>query len=158
MIRKKILLLGDFHVGKTSLIRQYVEKSFSDTYLTTLGVKISRKSIEYKDESYELLIWDIEGATPQKRIPTSYLKGASGVIFVGDVTRNATIGSIKNHIIDIRYLNPDIIHVIAYNKIDLLTPHQRENFPLEDNALLVSAKEDINVEALFTKLFEGITK
>ncbi|MGL5074895.1 MAG: Rab family GTPase, partial [Waterburya sp.] len=49
VITKKICLLGDFNVGKTSLIRRFVEDKFSDQYLSTVGVKVSRKSIDIKN-------------------------------------------------------------------------------------------------------------
>lgn len=152
MIRKKILLLGDFHVGKTSLIRRYVDNSFDDNYLTTIGVKISRKYIELERESYELLIWDIEGSTPQKRIPKNYFKGASGAIFVADVSREETIRNLTEHIEDFKSVNPDSAYVTAYNKADLLTPVQQKNFILDSTTFLTSAKEDMNVEVLFETL------
>ena len=81
MHQKKIVLLGDFNVGKTSLIRRYVDNAFDDEYLTTIGVKISKKSLD--DE--RLLIWDIEGATIGKPIPKHYIKGAHGAIIVADI-------------------------------------------------------------------------
>ena len=78
IIAKKICLIGDFNVGKTSLIRRFVENKFSDRYLTTIGVKISRKSItiEATEQQVNLLIWDIEGQTKEKAIPNNYLQGA----------------------------------------------------------------------------------
>ena len=80
MIRKKILLLGDFNVGKTSLIRRYIDNTFDDRYLTTIGVKISKKMVELHGMECELLIWDVEGATSRKSISSAYMKGASGAI------------------------------------------------------------------------------
>ena len=71
-ISKKICLVGDFGVGKTSLIRRFVDKQFSDKYLSTVGVKISRKLIELsetesqKAEEIQLIIWDIEGSNKFK--------------------------------------------------------------------------------------------
>ena len=95
IISKKICLVGDFSVGKTSLIRRFVENKFSDRYLSTVGVKISRKSIEVEtaiaSQLVNLLIWDIEGQTKFQSIATSYLKGASGSIIVADITRPETL-------------------------------------------------------------------
>lgn len=152
MIRKKILLLGDFHVGKTSLIRRYVDNSFDDNYLTTIGVKISRKQIVTEHESCELLIWDIEGATPQKRIPKSYFKGASGAIFVADVSREETIKNLEEHIKDFLSVNPDAVYLTAYNKADMLTHEQQDAYILDDASFLTSAKENQNVSLLFETL------
>jgi small GTP-binding protein len=81
MISKKICLVGDFGVGKTSLIRRFVDRQFSDEYLSTVGVKISRKTLELEgvrqqDQlNLQLLIWDLEGHTKFKAIAPSYLQG-----------------------------------------------------------------------------------
>jgi len=159
MIRKKILLIGDFGVGKTSLIRRYVDDTFDDTYLTTIGVKISKKQLEINERICELLIWDIEGATPIKRIPHSYFKGASGAVFVCDVDRHETIESLNEHINTFLMLNHDARYVIAYNKADLLTTEQTEalRVTLPGNAFLTSARSGSNVTKLFTMLAQEIS-
>jgi len=156
MIRKKILLLGDFSVGKTSLIRRYIDHTFDDTYLTTIGVKISRKQLEIEQLSCELLIWDVEGETPIKKIPHAYFKGASGAIFVADVNRSETLENMGNHISTFLLVNQNAKYVIAYNKADLLSIEQRESLTLPGNTFLTSAKEDENVDMLFTTLAKEI--
>jgi len=156
MIRKKILLLGDFSVGKTSLIRRYVDGSFDDSYLTTIGVKISKKALTMQNEDYELIVWDVEGATPSKSIPLTYYKGASGAIFVTDVNRSETLESLRNHIDVFLGVNPKAKYVIANNKADLLSEAQKVSFPLQNCAFLTSAKEDLNVEELFITLLKEI--
>jgi len=156
MIRKKILLLGDFAVGKTSLIRRYVDNAYDDKYLSTIGVKISKKLITLDTIECELLIWDVEGATSAKKIPHNYLKGASGAIFVCDVGRDESIKNLNEHINTFLMLNNQAKHVIAYNKADLLTVPQKELLDLPGNAFLTSAKEDSNVEALFSILAKEI--
>ncbi len=152
MIRKKILLIGDFNVGKTSLIRRYIDNSFDDSYLTTIGVKISKKLLDIDGIECELLIWDIEGATTIKRIPTSYYRGASGAIFVADINRSETIDSINEHIRNFLIVNPNSKYIIAYNKSDLLTIQQIETINLPANTFLTSAKENRNVNTIFTIL------
>jgi len=156
MIRKKILLIGDFGVGKTSLIRRYIDNSFSDSYLTTIGIKISKKQLRINDIECEILIWDIEGATPIKKIPHSYFKGASGAIFVCDVSRGDTIDDLYEHINSFLIVNPNAKYVIAYNKVDLLSTGQKESLAikLSGNEFMTSAKDDDNV----TKLFETLAK
>lgn len=152
MIRKKILLIGDFNVGKTSLIRRYVDNTIDDKYLTTIGVKISKKLVTIEQNECELLIWDVEGATAVKKIPTAYMKGASGAIFVGDVTRPETIESIDEHIQSFSAINTNSHYLIAYNKSDILTPLEQEEYPLNDHSVLTSAKEDLNVDKMFKEL------
>jgi len=152
MIRKKILLIGDFHVGKTSLIKRYVDNTFDDKYLTTIGVKISKKLVTIDTIECELLIWDIEGATTVKKIPTAYMRGASGSIFVGDVTRPETIENIARHIELFLQLNPNSHYVIAYNKADMLSSTEAEKFDLDAKSFFSSAKDNLNVNELFEQL------
>lgn len=126
MISKKICLVGDFNVGKTSLIRRFVDRQFSDQYLSTVGVKISRKNVELKEAAdqkniqIQLLIWDLEGSTKFKSIAPTYLQGSKGVIIVGDLTRPETIDHIQDHIQLFLRVNPKGQIVVALNKADLL--------------------------------------
>ncbi len=156
MIRKKILLLGDFHVGKTSLIRRYVDNAFSDDYLTTIGVKISKKALTVDAMDFELLIWDIEGATPVKKIPTHYFAGAAGAILVADLTRPETIESLGEHALRFQSANPRSVCVRAYNKVDLIPEESRKEIDLPPDTFLTSAKDDINVVRLFETLVRRI--
>ena len=156
MIRKKILLLGDFSVGKTSLIRRYVDGAFDDKYLTTIGVKISKKAFNIGGQESEMLIWDVEGATPTRKISLGYYKGASGAIFVADVTRSETVDNLKEQIDIFLKENPGAKYVIAYNKSDVLSDIAREKIILDEKVFLTSAKEDSNVEKLFNQLIQEI--
>lgn len=156
MIRKKILLLGDFHVGKTSLIRRYVDNAFSDDYLTTIGVKISKKRIVLEGTEYELLIWDIEGATPAKKIPVHYFTGAAGAILVGDVIRPETLEGLGDHETLFHSVNRNSPCVRAYNKEDLLSAEQKQAMILPPDSFFTSAKENINVDRVFATLVQRI--
>ncbi|MFK5975182.1 MAG: Rab family GTPase [Sulfurovum sp.] len=156
MIRKKIVILGDFAVGKTSLIRRYVDGSFDDKYLTTIGVKISKKLVTIDEVDTELIIWDIEGKTPSKSIPSSYYKGASGAIFVTSVNRSDTLISLKSHIDTFLHINPKAKYLIAHNKADLLDDAQKDEFILNSYSFLTSAKSSNNVEMLFSKITRDI--
>ncbi|NER82072.1 MAG: GTP-binding protein, partial [Leptolyngbya sp. SIO1D8] len=99
VIAKKICLIGDFAVGKTSLIRRYVDRQFSDEYLSTVGVKISRKRLDLAPVNnspsvqLQLIIWDLEGRTKFEAIAPGYLQGASGAIVVGALDRQTTLTS-----------------------------------------------------------------
>lgn len=96
MIKKKICLLGAFAVGKTSLVQQYVHSIFSDRYQTTVGVKIEKTSVTVDGESVDLIIWDLHGEDEFQHVRLSYLKGASGLIFVADGTRQSTLATALN--------------------------------------------------------------
>ena len=91
MLKKKICMVGAFAVGKTSLVKRYVEGIFDDKYLTTIGVKISKKTLEVDHVDMELILWDIEGEDEFTKVRTSYLKGAAALILVIDGTRRETV-------------------------------------------------------------------
>src|SRR5512147_1281675 len=91
VIQKKVCLLGDFAVGKTSLVRRYVEGRFDDKYLSTIGVKISRKTLARSTGTLNLLIWDLAGSDEFNTIAPSYLRGAAGALIVCDLTRPETL-------------------------------------------------------------------
>ena len=91
MIQKKVCMLGAFGVGKTSLIRRYVESIFSDTYLTTVGVKIDKKTLTVGAEPVTLVLWDVAGEDDVNAIRMSYVRGAAGYFLVVDGTRAETL-------------------------------------------------------------------
>ncbi len=160
MIRKKILLLGDFSVGKTSLVKRYVDGTFDDKYLTTIGVKISKKVLTVGEIECEMIIWDIEGSTPSKKISLGYYRGASAAVFVADTTRKDTMDGIEAHKEIFLNENPDASFVVAHNKADMLSNIAKERmeqeFLLDEDVFLTSAQNNQNVEALFMKLMENV--
>jgi len=156
-ISRKICLVGDFGVGKTSLIRRFVDQQFSDKYLSTVGVKISRKLIDLTETEIQLIIWDIEGSTKFKGIAPSYFQGAKGAVIVGDVTRQETIHHIREHIQSFLAVNPQSYIVIALNKSDLIEEEYLKHFQqlleLNEHQVLAiyftSAKSGNNVDEIF---------
>ncbi len=160
---KKICLIGDFGVGKTSLIRQFVDRQFSDQYLSTVGVKISKKFIsvtENSDDSQEqsqqlqLMVWDIEGSTRFKAIAPSHLQGARGAIIVADVTRESSLQNIKGHVQLFQSINPKSGLIIALNKVDLIESYQREKILLSIPAELDGF--DVAIQVTSAKTGEGV--
>ncbi len=91
MIQKKVCMLGTFAVGKTSLVRRFVESIYSDKYHTTVGVKVDKKIVPVGAEEVTLLLWDIEGTETEHELRKSYLRGASGYLLVVDGTRRDTL-------------------------------------------------------------------
>ncbi|HKC42569.1 MAG TPA: Rab family GTPase [Burkholderiales bacterium] len=90
-LQKKICMLGAFAVGKTSLVRRYVDSIFSDRYLTTVGVKIDKRMVTVSAAEVSLILWDIAGEDEISQVRTSYVRGAAGYLLVADGTRPATI-------------------------------------------------------------------
>ncbi len=91
MLQKKICMLGSFSVGKTSLVKRFVESIFSDRYLTSVGVKIDKKVISHAGEEVTLMLWDIYGEDEYQNIRMSYLRGSHGYLLVADGTRPETL-------------------------------------------------------------------
>ncbi|HBQ99619.1 MULTISPECIES: Rab family GTPase [unclassified Roseofilum] len=164
-ISKKICMVGDFSVGKTSLIRRFVDGQFDDKYLSTVGVKISRKEVNLPEGAeLQLLIWDIEGQTKFKAIAPSYLQGAKGAIIVADVSRQETIENISNHLNLFAKVNPKGKMVVALNKADLVDDQKLEallksnQYPDQPVIKIygTSAKSGDNVNQLFQDLAQAI--
>ena len=120
MISKKICMLGLLSVGKTSLVEQYVNSIFSDRYLSTVGVKISKKSMTIDDTDMSVVLWDMEGKDEYTDINMLYLRGAMGFFVVADLTRLDTFeAALKIRQIVLDMLGQDIPHMMLLNKSDL---------------------------------------
>ncbi|MEB3215199.1 MAG: Rab family GTPase [Nostocales cyanobacterium 94392] len=142
----------------------FVDRQFSDKYLSTVGVKISRKSLEVTNSEQQkhlilqLLIWDIEGSNKFQGISISYFQGATGAIIVGDVTCPDFIDNISKHLQAFLKVNPQAKAVIALNKSDLIDieylEKYRQTYRFKDNSSFVStyetsAKTGKNVDKIF---------
>lgn len=90
MLQKKICMLGSFAVGKTSLVRRFVEGIYSDVYQTTIGVKVDKKTVQLNGTEVSMLLWDIYGEDDYQKMHWGYLRGAAGYLLVVDGTRKAT--------------------------------------------------------------------
>jgi small GTP-binding protein len=168
-ISKKVCLLGDFAVGKTSLVRRFVYDLFDDKYISTIGVKVSRKMVAVRrnNEVVELtlMLWDLAGSEEFDRVRASYLRGASGAVLVCDLTRPETLDSLGLYVQELQAAGPDTHLIVAANKLDLLEPTLVNRQPALDPervqveaaglgapCYLTSAKTGREVEALFRHL------
>jgi len=119
VIQKKVCLVGVFATGKTSLVRRFVYSKFSERYHSTVGVKIDRKEIEVAGGRVNLLLWDLAGRDKVQSIKGSYLRGASGVVFVADGTRRDTVTDLAELMSLVKETVGEVPAVIAFNKADL---------------------------------------
>ena len=158
MLQKKICMLGSFSVGKTSLVRRFVESIFSDAYQTSIGVKIDKKVVRAGNEDVTLVLWDIHGEDVYQKIRMSYLRGMSGYLLVVDGTRRQTLD-------DAMALNERVIQeagkvpaVLVLNKSDLTEKWEIDSARESEltaagwNILRTSAKTGASVEEVFSKL------
>lgn len=160
VIAKKICLVGPFAVGKTSLVRRFVDSIFSDNYLTTIGVKISKKIVETTNHQVNLMIWDIEGVDIFTALKPSNLRGSAGVLLVLDGTRPTSIEIAADiHKTLCEYL-PNIPIVCLLNKSDLSFDWKLGSFDLQEleklgmTTIRTSAKTGENVEQAFQAIVD----
>lgn len=158
---KKIVLLGHFGVGKTSLIRKFVENEFSESYKVTIGVHISKKKLlTNTNEEMSLIIWDIEGTKDLKSTRSSYLLGTHGVLYVFDVNRPTTYNTIDEDLLLINKWCPKAPIKVIGNKIDLLTEEDiraKLEKKIIHNDFLTSAKTGNQVETSFYELAKELS-
>jgi small GTP-binding protein len=174
-IKKKIVLLGDSGVGKTSLIRRFVFDQFDDSYIATIGSKVTKKIIkiesEYKPYELTLMIWDIIGREGYQSLHARTFVGVNGAILVSDITRKSTYESLERYWIPFLFKIVDEVPLVfVCNKNDLKseTDHffeelveyaSRYQKRINDKSnkglqtvLLTSAKDGTNVEEAFETL------
>lgn len=154
MIQKKICLLGASGVGKTSLVKQFVEGIFSEKYLTSIGVKVDKKVVELLDQHIQLMIWDIEGVDRYCGFQSKYLRGASAYAVITDRTRSQSlIEGLEIH--NMARQVTDAPAILVINKTDLdVAWHWSEkeinNYKQEFEAcFMTSAKTGAEVENMF---------
>jgi len=154
-LSKKIALLGDFGVGKTSLISRFVEGKFSESYVTTIGLKVDKKMVDIGDKRLDLLVWDIAGNENPHKMPQYYLTGCKGIIYVTDLSRPATYLSLRSQVEMVRGMMPDADFLVVGNKKDLYEVSTLktilDEYPVKPD-LLVSALSGENVEEMFLLL------
>ncbi len=162
MIRKKICLLGAPGVGKTSLVRRFVSQTFSDDYLTTIGVKIERRKLDVDGEEVQLLVWDIHGEEGSLAIAPSFLAGAAGHLLVVDGSRPETVSAVLELRSRLLKLGSDAQVVVALNKADLVQDWTVVEAALEQMEqppaarAITSAKTGDGVEDAFQSLGRAI--
>ena len=165
---KKICLLGDPAVGKTSLVQRYVYDRFDEKYLSTIGTKPSVKNMTYKDLEVALTIWDIAGQETFQNVHNSYFNGASGAILVCDITRPETVDSLTHWSHRFHQSAPDGHIILVSNKWDLVDREEEGETLNKEKDILefskfercayikASAKDNMNIEDIFTALVEKI--
>lgn len=122
----KICLFGDAGVGKTSLVRRFVESTFSDAYVTTIGTNVKKKVVRIADPNsrqpveFTLMVWDIVGQkNVRELVSEAYFEGAKGAIGVCDVTRRETLEDLDDWRKHIVKQTGEIPLVFLANKADL---------------------------------------
>lgn len=165
MLQKKICMLGTFAVGKTSLVRRFVESIYTDKYHTTVGVKIDKKLVQVGAQEVTLLLWDIQGEDSAHDLRKSYLRGAAGYLLVVDGTRRDTLYKALALQTQAQEALGTVPFLLLLNKSDLVEQweiDEREVVALAQKnwqVINTSAKSGVGVEEAFStlarKMLEG---
>lgn len=154
----KLCMLGDFGVGKTSLVSRFVHSTFSDKYLTTVGVKVDSKELALPGRAAcKLVLWDIAGRSHLDALNMTYLRGAAALLLVADGTRERSLHTALNLLMQARTLLPEAAVVLAVNKLDLVEQWEVAPAALEElrRTLSVhetSARSGEGVESAFAEI------
>jgi len=159
VINKKICMIGDFSVGKTSLTARFVNNIFSEKYHSTVGVKVDSKEIDIDDDTVlKMMVWDVAGKETFTTLDDTYLRGASGYLLVADGTRSNTFETAHKLHDHMYNLFGEIPFCMLINKCDLTDQWGAARKEIESIKSIgwdyfeTSAKSGNNVEAAFQQL------
>ncbi len=159
MLKKKICMVGQFGVGKTSLVRRFVDSIFSDDYISTIGVKIDRKDVTVGTTAVTLMLWDLAGEDDLAQLNLAHLRRAAGYILVADGCRAITFEKAIDLQGKIEQMLGPLPFVFVLNKADLRDGWEVERaqsgkrgWPTYET----SAKYGTGVEEMFQSLAERL--
>lgn len=160
----KLLLIGDSGVGKSCLLLRFADDTYTESYISTIGVDFKIRTVELDGKTIKLQIWDTAGQERFRTITSSYYRGAHGIIVVYDVTDVDSFNNVKQwlHEID-RYASENVNKLLVGNKSDLaskraVTYEQGKEFAdsLGIEFVETSAKNATNVEKAFMAMSSQI--
>ncbi|ORX79867.1 small GTP-binding protein [Basidiobolus meristosporus CBS 931.73] len=160
----KLLLIGDSGVGKSCLLLRFADDTYTESYISTIGVDFKIRTIELEGKTIKLQIWDTAGQERFRTITSSYYRGAHGIIVVYDVTDQDTFTNVKQWLQEIeRYASEGVNKLLVGNKSDLSSKRAVEYTVAEEFAketaiplLETSAKDSTNVEQAFLTMAKQI--
>ncbi|EAN31996.2 GTP-binding protein ypt2 [Theileria parva strain Muguga] len=160
----KLVLIGDSGVGKSCLLLRFADDSFTDSYITTIGVDFRFRTLFVKDKRVKLQIWDTAGQERFRTITSTYYRGADGIIMVYDITDKSSFEHINDWLTEVnKYSSEDTCKLLLGNKSDMedsrdvsATDVQRLSEVIEVPAMDVSAKTGHNIDKAFYSITEKL--
>eukprot|EP01059_Diplonema_ambulator_P000039 TRINITY_DN1002_c1_g1_i1.p1 TRINITY_DN1002_c1_g1~~TRINITY_DN1002_c1_g1_i1.p1 ORF type:complete len:204 (+),score=59.55 TRINITY_DN1002_c1_g1_i1:53-664(+) len=162
----KLLLIGDSGVGKSCLLLRFADDTYTESYISTIGVDFKIRTIDLDGKTIKLQIWDTAGQERFRTITASYYRGAHGIIIVYDVTDLETFTNVKTWLKEIeKYATDNVSKLLVGNKSDMVVKKAVDHTTAKDYAeslgipfIETSAKNAINVEQAFRTMATEIKK
>lgn len=156
----KLLLIGDSGVGKSCLLLRFADDTYTESYISTIGVDFKIRTIELDGKTIKLQIWDTAGQERFRTITSSYYRGAHGIIIVYDITDQESFNNVRNWLQEIdRYATDQVNKLLVGNKSDLTNKRVVSTTTAQEFAnslgitfLETSAKDASNVENAFLRM------
>lgn len=153
----KLLLIGDSGVGKSCLLLRFADDTYTESYISTIGVDFKIRTVELDGKTIKLQIWDTAGQERFRTITSSYYRGAHGIIIVYDITDVESFSNVRQWLFEIdRFASEQVNKLLVGNKSDLtnkrvVTTETAKEFAqtLDIPFLETSAKNSTNVEEAF---------
>lgn len=152
--RRKVVLLGPFATGKSSLVRRFVHGTFSDDYFTTIGVRIEKSRVVIDGRPLDLVLWDLHGDDRFQTVERAYLRGAAAALVVLDLSRPTTFRGGLNLAARLFTTAGPIPVVWALNKTDLVDLERCDlpDLPPGCRSVYTSARTGDGVRAAFAEI------
>ena len=162
----KILTIGESGVGKTCILRRFVENKFLKNHLATIGIDFKTKNLNIDNKEIKLKIWDTAGQERFRNITTQYYKGADGIVLVYDVTDDGSFEKIRDWMAQIQAntQKDELGFVLLGNKCDMeprvITEEQGNKMAeeLKINYFETSALNGLGINEAFEQLARDIMK
>eukprot|EP01016_Furgasonia_blochmanni_P048239 TRINITY_DN7158_c0_g1_i6.p1 TRINITY_DN7158_c0_g1~~TRINITY_DN7158_c0_g1_i6.p1 ORF type:complete len:283 (-),score=46.93 TRINITY_DN7158_c0_g1_i6:128-976(-) len=157
----KLVIVGNSGVGKSSLLLRFADDSFSETYLTTIGVDFRFRTLKIDQSSVKLQIWDTAGQERFRTITNAYYKGADGIVIVYDTTNHASFEDVERYWLNEveSYSEKNVEMALLGNKSDMgegkaVTYDEAKDFARKKKMHFfeVSAKTSDNVTEAFVTI------
>ena len=156
----KVLLLGNSDVGKSSILIRYVDESWNDAFVPTIGVDFKIKSMEVEQKIVKMQIWDTAGQERFRNVISSYFRGAHGLFLIYDITNRDSFKNLESWLIEIeKNASENVLKVLVGNKNDLeqdrvISYEEGKNFANRNGMEFIetSAKINTNVSEAFEML------
>ena len=153
----KLIIIGDTNTGKSCLLQRFADDSYTNEFISTIGVDFKVKTITINDKMIKTQIWDTAGQDRFRSITNSYYRGAHGIIISYDITNKQSFVNIERWMRNVKDFGSDnAVKILIGTKSDLEEKRKVSKKELEDLAneldmkyIETSAKDNKNVDELF---------